>query len=180
MNFSGEKAVSFFKYSNYIFTIVPKIMKKYYAIPEENAELTDGWTDRQKDSQTTMILQDPLQDGDPITKVTLSFPEFISKHQKSVYYINFFVRYNQFQISVTRVGLPIYDHAHPNIFQSTFNFDEFVSTCKKIRLFHLFVLEILFKNPQSDWPKTHISGTKLFQDFSKHTAININFYYRPN
>ena len=31
-------------------------MKKYYAIPEENAELTDGWTDRQKDSQTTMIL----------------------------------------------------------------------------------------------------------------------------
>ena len=147
MNFSGEKAVSFFKYSNYIFTIVPKIMKKYYAIPEENAELTDGWTDRQKDRQTTMILQDPLQDGDPITKVTLSFPEFISKHQKSVYYINFFVRYNQFQISVTRVGLPIYDHAHPNIFQSTFNSMNLYQHAKKsgffIFSFQRYYLKIL-------------------------------------
>ena len=52
MNFSGENAVSFFKYSNYIFTIVPKIMKKCYAIPEENAELTDGWMDRQAEGQT--------------------------------------------------------------------------------------------------------------------------------
>ena len=110
----------------------------------------------------------------------ISFPEFISTHQKPGYSINFFVRYSQFQSPATRVGTTIYDHIHPSIFQSTFNFDEFVSTCKKIRLFHLFVLEILFKNPQSDWPKTHISGTKLFQDFSKHTAIYINFYYRPN
>ena len=27
-------------------------MKKCYAIPEENAELTDGWMDRQAEGQT--------------------------------------------------------------------------------------------------------------------------------
>ena len=30
----------------------------------------------------------------PITKVTLSFPEFISTHQKPVWYINFFMKYS--------------------------------------------------------------------------------------
>ena len=34
--------------------------------------------------------------GGPIIKVTLRFPEFISKHPKSVYSINFFARYSQF------------------------------------------------------------------------------------
>ena len=57
------------------------------------------WTDR----QTTMTLQDPPQDGGPIIKTTLSFPEFISTHQKPVYSINFFVRYSQFQSPTIRV-----------------------------------------------------------------------------
>ena len=34
----------------------------------------------------------------------------------------------------------IYDQAHPNIFQSTFNFSEFVSTCQKPDFFILFFL----------------------------------------
>ena len=70
-----------------------------------------------------------------VIKVTLSFPEFISTNQKLFYSINVLIRYSQFYSSVTRVGTPIYDHAHSNIFQSTFNFNEFVSTCKKSKFF---------------------------------------------
>ena len=146
ITFPGKKALSVFKYSNYL----PSCQKseKTDVIPEENAELTDGWTNRRKDRQTTMILQDPLQDGRPIIKVTLSFPEFILKQQKPVYCINFFARYSQFQISAITVGTPIYDHAHPSIFQPTFNFNEFVSTCKKSGFFiFLFQKYILFKHP---------------------------------
>ena len=54
----------------------------------------------------------------PIIKA--SFPEFISKHQKLVYSINFSERYSQFQISATRVDSPIYHHAHPNILNQLF------------------------------------------------------------
>ena len=57
------------------------------------------WTDR----QTTMTLQDPPQDGGPIIKTTLSFPEFISTHQKPVYSINFFVKYSKFQRPAIRM-----------------------------------------------------------------------------
>ena len=53
-------------------------------------------------------------------KTALSFPEFISTHQKPVYSINFFLRYSKFLSSATRVGKTIYDHVHPNIFQPTF------------------------------------------------------------
>ena len=49
-----------------LFIIVPKIRKNCYAIPEENAQLADGWTDRRRNSQTTMI----LLDRGPIIKVT--------------------------------------------------------------------------------------------------------------
>ena len=57
---------------------------------------TDRWMNRRKDRQTTVIIQDSLWDGCPIIKVALIFPEFISKHQKPVYSINFSVRYSQF------------------------------------------------------------------------------------
>ena len=54
INFPGKKALSVFKYSNYL----PSCQKseKTNAISEEDAELTDGWTNRWKDRQTTMIL----------------------------------------------------------------------------------------------------------------------------
>ena len=37
---------------------------------------------------------------------------------------------------------PVFDHAHPNIFQTTFTFHKSVSTCKKLGFFYHFVLEI--------------------------------------
>ena len=145
---------------------------------------TDRWMNRRKDRQTTVILQDPLYDGDPIIKVALIFPELISKHQIPVYSINFFVSYSQFYISATRVGTPIHDHAHSNIFQSTFNLNEFISTWRKSDFFIvLFYRYSWLKNPVIWLAKNilaHISGTKVFQDSPKFTAININFHYRPN
>ena len=62
----------------------------------------NSWTDR----ETTVILQGPPQDEGPIIKTTLSFPEFISKHQKRVYSINSFMRCGQFQSHVVRVAQP--------------------------------------------------------------------------
>ena len=55
---------------------------------------------------------------------------------------------SQFLCPETRVATPIFDQAHSNIFQSTYSFHEFVSTCKSIRFFCHFVLEIwsIFKN----------------------------------
>ena len=39
----------------------------------------------------------------PKIKITFSFPEFVSTHQKHVYSINFILRYNQFYSFVIRV-----------------------------------------------------------------------------
>ena len=135
MKFPGKKALSVFKYSNYIPSC--QISEKTISMSGENAELTDGLPDGGKDGQTTTILQDPLQDGVPIIKVSIIIPEFISKHEKPVYSINFFVRYSQFQISRTRVSAPIYDHTHLNIVRPTFNFNELASTCKKSCFFRI-------------------------------------------
>ena len=85
-------------------------------------------------------------------KVTLSFPEFISKHQKQVYFINFFVRNSQFSISATTVVTPIYKHSHTNVFQSTFNFNEFVSTCKKSDFFIFCSRDIVDLKIMQDCP----------------------------
>ena len=73
-----------------------KNQKKRKCYSWGNAELTNGWTDSQKDGQTTMILWDSLWEEDPVIKAILSFPEFTSKQQKPVYSINLFVRYRQF------------------------------------------------------------------------------------
>ena len=73
------------------------------------------------------------------------------------------MRYSQFYISATRVDTSIYDHAHPNIFQSTFNFTEFVSTCKNSGFFIFsFQRYNLFKNP-AIWLVRNI----LIPNFSK-------------
>ena len=65
-------------------------------------------------------------------KVTFGFPEFLSTHQKSVYS---FLKYNLLLCPETRVVKRIFDYALSNIFQSTFNFHESVSTCKKSSFF---------------------------------------------
>ena len=39
---------------------------------------------------------------------------------------------------------------------------------------------IYLKILQSHWPKTFWQDSKRSQYFSKHTAININFHYKPN
>ena len=82
-----------------------KNQKKLTSHSREKCQ-TDGWTDRQTDGQTEnsdfigpfvgqgAIIKVTLRG--PIIKVTLSFLEFISTHQKPVYPINFFVRYSPF------------------------------------------------------------------------------------
>ena len=114
MNFPGKKALSVFKYSNYL-PSCPKSEKTNMIFLRKMLQ----WIDRRKDGQTTVIMQNPLQAEGLIIKVTSSFPEFLSKYQKPVHSINFFVRYrySQFQTSATRVSTLIYDHTHPNIFQ---------------------------------------------------------------
>ena len=80
-----------------------------------------------------------------------------------------------------------FDHAHPNIFQPTFLFPEFVSTFKKSKeIVDLGFQEISYlKAWQSDWPRTfwRKSGEQDFSqiwDLCKDTSNNINFHYKPN
>ena len=49
----------------------------------------DGWTGNRDFVGPSVV-------WGPKIKVTLNFPEFVSKHQNPVYSINFFVRYSQF------------------------------------------------------------------------------------
>ena len=129
--FSWKRALSIFKYFNYL-PLCKNSEKTKEPFLRKNLNC---WTDR----QTRVILQDPPQGGGPIIKLTLSFPEFISIHQKPAYSINFFVRYNQIQSCAIRVGQLFMTNAHPNIFRSTLNFNEFVSTCEKSGFFYLLL-----------------------------------------
>ena len=88
MNFSGKKRLGQFLNTPIIYDIA-KNQKKQYAIPEENAELMDEWTGNRDFVGPSIV-------WGPKIKVTLNFPEFVSKHQNPVYSINFFVRYSQF------------------------------------------------------------------------------------
>ena len=135
MNFRRKRALSAFKYSNYL----PLCQKSENANEQFLRKMSNCWTDR----QTTVVLQGPPQDRGPIIKTTLSFPEFIVTHQKPVYSINSFVGYNQFQSPTNRVGTTIYDPIHLSIFQSTFNFSEFVSTRKKSGFFIILLQRYL-------------------------------------
>ena len=73
-----------------------------------------------------------------------------------------------------------FDPVHLNIFQSTFNFHEFVSTCKKSGYFRYIVdINIL----QSDWqivfcPITLAPVSQIW-DLCRNIAYNINFDYTP-
>ena len=78
---------------------------------------------------------------------------------------------------MTRLAIPIFDHAHPK-FLVNFNLCEFVSTCKKIRLFHWFVLEI-----SSIKKSCNLIGWEHFSPYLKlcwNTTNIINFHYRTN
>ena len=85
-----------------------------------------------------------------------------------------------------RPGWPSFDYSHPNIFQLSFNFQEFVSTCKK-RLFYHFVLEILLiKECYTLIGQEHFGPYIRNQIFFKYgicagiQQFFINFLYRPN
>ena len=58
-----------------------------------------------------------------LAPVIITYPEFVSRFKKSVYSINFFMRYSQFKSLVTtRVATPIIDYTHPKYFLSALNF----------------------------------------------------------
>ena len=90
-------------------------------------------------------------------KVTFSLPEFVSTHGKPVYCIHSSLTYSQFKKPENRVITPIFDRTHANISLSS-DFYQSLSTCRKIRLFHHFVLDIygiIYKpDPDSDPKKT--------------------------
>ena len=78
-------------------------------------------------------------------------------------------------ISLLRVATLIFDHAQPSIFQSTFNFHEFVSICKKLGFSLYCSRDIVdLKTLQSDWPRAFWSISQE-QDF-----YNMIFHYGPN
>ena len=92
--FSWKKTLSAFKYSNYL-SLCQKSEK--INVPFLRKMLNwqmDGQTDRGKTDNHDFV--GPSVRQGPIIKVTLSFPEFISKHPKPIYSIDFFVRYSQF------------------------------------------------------------------------------------
>ena len=113
---------------------------------------------------------------------------YISK-PKASFSINVFINFHPLisYSSATRVGTPNYNHVYPNIFQSTSNFNESVSICKKSGFFiQFFFRDIVdLKILQSDWPCAFwpiSQESKFFQiwDLSKDTATNINFHCRSN
>ena len=66
----------------------------------------------------------------------------LSACKKSGYFICSVLRYSQFYSPKTRLVTPIFDHAHPINFWSAFKCYESASTCKKISLLHLFILQM--------------------------------------
>ena len=79
--------------------------------------------------------------------------------------------------------MAIFDCAHPKIIELTFSFAEFVPTCKKITLFHLFIFQI---QPMSeshdqtghtlfwpDWPHP------VWPFLSKKFLISFYYFWEP-
>ena len=117
-----------------------------------------------------------------IIKVTFAFSEFLSTHQKSVYSLNSFLRYNQLleiQPFLTTpntihfdqhlISINLYQHTKKQAFSSVSSRDT-------------ADLKIL----QFDWPRRAfwpVSPEPAFSqvwDLCKNTAVNVNFLYRPN
>ena len=104
-----------------------------------------------------------------IIKVTLSFPEFTSKHQKPVYFINFFVRYSQFRFLQPEWALPFTTIPIQILFNQLLISMNLYQNAKNqaFSSFHSRDINYL-KILQSDWPKTfrHISqGTNFSEIF---------------
>ena len=68
------------------------------------------------------------------------------------------------------------DQSHPKIIEATFNFPELVQACKKISLFHLFILEIQSNLKSLDQtPHTHFL-TMPFQKIFDQLLIFMNLH----
>ena len=105
--------------------------------------------------------------------------------KKSVNSICSFLRYSKFYSRETRLATLVFDHAPPEISQSTFNICEFVltksETVSSICSGEMLDLKIL----QSEWLRAF---WPLFQEqnFSQtdnlywNTGYNINFHYKTN
>ena len=102
------------------------------------------------------------------TKKTIEIT--FSSCKKSVHSIYSSLRCSQFRVLwpdwphpfLPRLATPIFDHAYPKSFWSTFSLCEFAS----IRLFHRFLLETQLKKYPAIWLAenilAHTSGTKIF------------------
>ena len=110
-------------------------------------------------------------------EITFSFPGFAPACKKTLSFISSLLRYGQFLIyspflnflrssPETKLAKLIFDHALPKTCQSTFNFCEFVSTCKKSGYF----IDLFWRYGWLKYPAiwlaenilAHISGTKIF------------------
>ena len=82
-----------------------------------------------------------------------------------------------------RLATPTFDLAHPKNFRPTFNFCEFVSTCKNEVISSICSRETVdLKTLQSDWLRAFWPISQE-QDFSQcricaETANNMDFHYR--
>ena len=82
-----------------------------------------------------------------------------------IYSICSFFKYSQFQSPMTRLTTPIFDHAYPKNFQSSFNLCEIVPACKKsVSSISSFLRYSQFQSPEPDWPHSFVtmSHQKLF------------------
>ena len=85
------------------------------------------------------------------------------------------VRYTWLKSPMIYKVSPIFDYAHPIIIKVTINFPKFVAACKKISLFHQFILEIeQILEPQGRKGHVHFPSPppkKLlaFMSFYQHT-----------
>ena len=88
-------------------------------------------------------------------KATFSFPEFVSARYKSVYQINSFDWGTaNFRVLWHEWPHPFFDHVLYHIFQSTSNFNEFVSRCKNQAISSFGSRDMVdLKILQSDWPR---------------------------
>ena len=109
--------------------------------------------------------------------------EFAPACKISVHLIYSFLKYSQFQSPMTRLAKPIFDHAHPQIFWSTFNLCELVSTYKN-QVISLFWRYGWLKNPEI-WLAENILVISLEKKISQiwdlcRIAANMRFPYRTN
>ena len=117
-----------------------------------------------------------------IIEVTFSFPEFATAYKNSLLQL-FPLKIQSILESVTRV--PIFDQAFEKTFKSTFNFQEFVSTCKS-GYFIIVSRDIAdLKILQSDWlgvfqPMSQKPGFYQTWDLYRIIVNKIKFHFWAN